>query len=60
MTNREKINQMNNFELTHFIMETFVVTCIQDACAFKFNDSDCNKYCCDEGLLRWLESEEEE
>ena len=60
MTNREKINNMSNVELSNFICETFMETCIESVCTFKFNDTNCNKYCCAEGVLRWLEQEVEE
>ena len=60
MTNRERIDNMSNVELSKFITKTFIVTCMENACAFRFDDSCGNKDCCAKGVLRWLESEVEE
>lgn len=56
MTNREKINAMDNTELAEFLLKN-VESC--EMCAFKYDGGDCVANNCVQGFRYWLESEVE-
>ena len=58
MTNRDRINQMSNEEFANWLKDE-VSRCTH--CAFCYKDLNCrNATDCQEGILKWLESEVEE
>lgn len=56
MTNREKINNMNNTELSEFLSENTPALC--QYCFFYDFCNKCKPYnSCESVIFRWLESE---